>query len=138
MKCFVYRNLNKKMFKGTFSVKAMEGPYKGRVVAYTMVALMANVKFVVSEAGRQRVLREKQKNVHAGIVGDVCFIDNYYANRLPHTIESFPCNWDIPDNCFPQVTYNPYKYDSFVMSTDESPILTATSVYLENGKVFVI
>lgn len=66
MKVFVYFNLNKK----TFSLRALEGPQKGRVVAYRNDIVLIDVVYKVSEAGRQRVLREQTKNVHAGVVGE--------------------------------------------------------------------
>ena len=65
VKVFVYRNLHKKCF----SVKAMEGPMKGRVIGHAHQVILKDVDFKVSEAGRQRVLREQKKNVHAGVIG---------------------------------------------------------------------
>ena len=65
MKVFVYFNLHKKVW----SVKALEGPNKGKVIEHTTNINIANAKFKVSEAGRQRVLKEKKKNVHAGVTG---------------------------------------------------------------------
>ena len=65
MKVFIYFNLHRKCF----SVKALEGAKKGRVVAHVNDAIVYNPTFKVSEAGRQRVLRERKKNVHAGVVG---------------------------------------------------------------------
>ena len=66
MKVFVYFNLHRKMW----SVKALEGPQKGRVVARTGYVELENVRPRVSQKGRDRVLREKRKNVHAGLVGE--------------------------------------------------------------------
>lgn len=65
MKVFVYRNLH----KNCWSARALEGPNKGRVVWRGTYARLFNAQAKVSEAGRNRVLREKRKNVHAGIVG---------------------------------------------------------------------
>jgi len=47
----------------------LEGPDKGRVVGWASTVLLSDVTPKVSEAGRQRVLREKRKNVHAGMGG---------------------------------------------------------------------
>lgn len=93
MRVYVYFNLHKKCF----SVKALEGENKGRVIAHSQEICLRDVTFKVSEAGRQRVLATKRKNVHAGVVGTVA-------------------NWvDAPyDNNGQAVGYNPYKYDSFV------------------------
>ena len=61
----VYRNLA----RDSYSVMAMEGPDKGRVVAWAKEVFLDDVKFVVRESGRQRVLNERRKNVHAFVDG---------------------------------------------------------------------
>ena len=65
-------------------------------------AHLENVTFKVSEAGRQRVLREGRKNVHAYIIGDL-------VDGRPLTEGE-------------TVTYNPYKFSSFVLKDTEAPI----------------
>jgi len=99
-------------------MKALEGPHKGRVVAYAPSIFVENAKLVVSESGRQRCLKEKRRNVHAGVVGDVREAYNK-IDRLPNTIVSVSLEqfqnlvgfvYDFSMN----VTYNPYKYSSFV------------------------
>jgi len=94
MKVFVYFNLHKKMW----SVKALEGPQKGRVIARTFHVALRDVRPRVSQAGRERVLREKRKNVHAGLVGQMT-------------------DWKLPeyDRLLPEteITYNPYKSGNF-------------------------
>lgn len=65
MRVFVYYNLRKHLW----SIKALDGPSKGRVVAHADKVLVRDATFRVSEAGRQRVIRERRKNVHAGVVG---------------------------------------------------------------------
>lgn len=103
MKVFVYWNLHRKLW----SVKALEGKDKGRVINHMPSVLLYNAEGKVSEAGRQRVLRERRKNVHAGIVGHLRSADR----RVTYHIE------DIGD----RITYNPYKYERFVHTVDESP-----------------
>jgi len=111
MKVFVYFNLHKKCF----SVKALDGENKGKVVQHTDNVVLLLPEFKVSEAGRQRVLREKRKNVHAGVVGwynsavDVAKIGNAYKTT--------------------NVRYNPYVYSSFVDS-NEKPIHIAATAHL--------
>jgi hypothetical protein len=106
MRVFVYFNLHRKCF----SIKALEGPKKGRVVAHRNDVLLFDGTFKVSEAGRQRVLRERKKNVHAGVVGewdetgtDLISIDRVTTIGRP-------------------VTYNPYKYSTFVYLYGEHPV----------------
>lgn len=80
----VYFNLR----KNVFSIRR-----KGRIVAHATSVRMGDATFCVGEKGRQRVLREKQKNVHAYIKGELLSIPGEYAK---------------------QATYNPYKYTTFV------------------------
>jgi len=117
-KVFAYRNLHRQCW----SVKALEGPLKGRVIYHANEITLFECTFKVSQAGRQRVLREQKKNVHAGVQGYIS--DNFtFADQ-----ESHGC--DIP------ITYNPYKYDSFVDARCEVPVSSAMFVNLNSkGKV---
>jgi hypothetical protein len=114
MKVFVYFNLHKKVW----SVKALSGPNKGRVVAHLDRLVLDDCAFKVSEAGRQRVLREKRKNVHAGVVGTL--------------------SGQLADFAGVAVTYNPYKYSSFVTRNDEQPIHSAHRVVLNGRSVSAV
>ena len=60
MRVFIYYNLHRRCW----SVKALEGENKGTVIAHCESALLSGCVMKVSEKGRQRVLREKKKNVH--------------------------------------------------------------------------
>lgn len=104
MKVFVYYNLHKKIW----SIKALEGPNKGRVVQHASMVVLADCTFKVSQAGRRRVLKEKRKNVHAGVVGTLVAVSGERAY--------FPYTKSVP------VTYNPYKYETFVYKASEKPI----------------
>lgn len=111
MKVFVYFNLHKKCF----SVKALDGENKGRVIAHTHNIELLSPSFKVSEAGRKRVLREKRKNVHAGVVG-------WYNSALD--VVAVGEDYDTIN-----VRYNPYVYSSFVDSKDR-PIYFAATAHL--------
>jgi len=116
MRVFVYFNLRKKVF----SVRALEGAKKGLVVAHVNRILIDEPEFVVSEAGRQRVLREQQKNVHAGVRGTwTAWVDG---------IE----RWDY----LTPVTYNPYLYSTFVEKSTLAPVHKATFAVLDNKRIF--
>jgi len=126
MRVFIYYNLHRKCW----SVKALEGENKGRVIAHCESALLADCTMKVSEKGRQRVLREKKKNVHAGIVGRILIpvhvvFDSlgYHNNEVDYSLYSLK----------QEITYNPYKYDSFVVKGTEQPIYRAAIVKL-NGR----
>lgn len=82
----IYKNLH----NGLFSVK--QG---GLVVAHVASVTLTSVTLKVSEAGRQRVLRDKQKNVHAFVVGMIKDINK-------------PC-----DKVGARLSYNPYKANCF-------------------------
>lgn len=114
IKVFVYFNLHKKCW----SLKALEGENKGRVIAHEDFVTLVEATPKVSEAGRQRVLKEKRKNVHAGIVG---YLDDLRTSEMYfNNLDLQP--WDI--------TYNPYKYKSFVHTWDETPFKSAPVVVM--------
>lgn len=92
MRVFVYFNLHKKLW----SVKALEGPQKGRVIQRLWHVTLLDAKPRVSQKGRDRVLREKRKNVHAGLVGTL------WETDLP-----MPLTEDK------MISYNPYKSGNF-------------------------
>lgn len=88
----VYRNLHKNCWS------VMTKTEKGwRVKDHYTSILIAEPVFKVRESGRQKVLREKKKNVHAFIEGT--FFD--FKGRGPL-------------DKLGEVTYNPYKHKGFV------------------------
>lgn len=113
MRVFVYFNLHKKLW----SVKALEGENKGRVVLHTPELQLSDCTFKVSEAGRQRVLRERRKNVHAGVVGHM---DTSLSNEI---------------SCSQVITYNPYKYSAFVAVPSLQPLTSAARVVFKGRTV---
>jgi len=106
----VYYNLH----KGLFSVKQ-----DGLVVLHTRRVKLVNVHFQVSEAGRQRVLEEQRKNVHAYVNGVFQGVPEY------STVEGFR-----------EAYYNPYKVDSFVDKETLEPLYEADTVYLIDRRIF--
>ena len=65
----VYFNLHRKQ------LSVQEKTPKGwRVWLHASKVTLENVTFKVSEAGRQRVLRERKKNVHAFVEGDLVLL----------------------------------------------------------------
>ena len=120
MKVFIYFNLHRKCF----SIKALEGANKGRVIAHRSEALLFDAKFKVSQAGRQRVLKEQRKNVHAGVVGHWIGAEDG-GDRA--SIDRIAINGSA-------ITYNPYKYDSFVHLYGEHRIDNARLVALTTSE----
>ena len=88
-KVFIYFNIKKKVF----SVRSMKS---GLVIAHVAEIYLDDATFKVSEKGRQRVLRERRKNIHAGIEG---FINLNEVNDKGE--------WKLAG-------YNPYKNESFI------------------------
>lgn len=113
MRVFVYFNLHKLVW----SVRALEGEHKGRVIQHASRLCLADCTFKVSEAGRQRVLRERQKNVHAGVTGTL--------------VTAPPDGLALPR----RLTYNPYKYATFVDADTHEPLLTAAWVGFQDRAV---
>lgn len=106
MKVRVYWNFHKKLF----SVQAqVNGRWK--VVEHSENLFLTDVQFKVSESGRQRVLREKRKNVHAKIHGELTTIQNRGSLRYARG----------------KVKYNPYTMDSF-MVFDADQIIPPTRI----------
>lgn len=112
----VYFNLHRKCL-------SVQDAKSRRVIAHVPHISLINIRFKVSEAGRQRVLREKKKNVHAFVEGTVPHVNEFSA---------------YPD----VVTYNPYKYDSFVrmphgmLKADPIPVTIAAAAHIE-GRVII-
>lgn len=95
----LYKNLH----NGKFSLKQ-----NNLVVGHVDCVTLKQVCFIVNERNRQRVIRERQKNVHAFVKGYVVdFIEQHAsANSL-------------------FITYNPYKFENFVFTyTHNVAVLT--------------
>ena len=115
MRVFVYYNLH----QHCFSLKALEGPHKGKVIAHASAVMLESCTFKVSEKGRQKVLSTRVKNVHAGIMGTI-------GQGSQGT------------NLLAEVIYNPYVNEQFVHKESKKTIETASHVWLEHKKVYLI
>ena len=91
----VYYNLHK---------KCLSVQQNGIVQFHTEYIVLRDVEFKVSEAGRQRVLKEKRKNVHAFVIGHL---------SCPSVIDDFGYK------CVGYAKYNPYKYSTFINERGE-------------------
>lgn len=117
-KVMVYYNLH----KHTFSISR-----NGRVIAHADYVKLTDVEFRVRQGGREKVIREKSKNVHSFVIGT---LEDYCK---------FPCD-NLPSEPNSNiVTYNPYKYNSYVIKDTEEPIYSAGEVELINlrNKIFI-
>jgi len=118
-KVMVYYNLHKQ----TFSVT-----YDSKVIIHADYVKLGDVEFRVRQGGREKVVREKSKNVHSFVIGTLMDYCTYPCENLPSE----------PNNNI--VTYNPYKYSSFVMKDTEEPIYHSNEVEMINlkNKIFII
>lgn len=115
MKNRIYYNLHKKCL----SVQTKVGS-SWRVTDHVSIIYLKNVKFKVSEKGRQRVIHEKRKNVHAFIEGEL-YLCGYKKLQI-----------------ISQITYNPYEYETFVNIKTKKPVYSADLVCIVGKKVYII
>lgn len=115
----VYYNLH----KHTFSVKK-----GGLVFLHADYVQLQDVEFRVREGGREKVNLEKRKNVHAFVIGTLMDYCQYPCDSLPE------------EPTGEVVTYDPYKYKSFVVKNTGEPVHTAKEVEMINSKnkIFII
>lgn len=119
MKVRVYYNFHKKLF-------SVQDAKTRRVIAHLPELVLKDVEFKVYEAGRQRVLREKRKNVHAFVIGELFASEGLYEGKAPFGEGS-------------GVTYNPYISSQFL--SEDRPVQKAAwaclSVYRERNKILI-
>ena len=127
MRVETYWNLHKDIY----SVRAVSGDNRGRVVDYSDFVEMQNVTFAVQPAGRAKVLVERKKNVHAFVRGDRCewLLEDVKRNRIAGKGE------------WVKVGYNPYKSGSFVTQDGvevKSAEYAMCTTYEDNGKPYIL
>lgn len=102
----VYWNLHKHVF----SVRDRK---TGLVIGHCDEVRLSNVKFHVNEGGRRRVLRERKKNVHAFVRGNVT---------------------DHDPMALTPIRYNPYE-SGFFRGPNGIPVVGAQAVYMKDRKI---
>ena len=123
-RAFVYRNLHKKCW----SIRKDD-----LVIAHAPSVYMWDAEFKVSEAGNQRVRKEKRKNVHAYVIAD---LENIWVspdtNFLQDDTGLFPFDLlkDLGEHNTERITYQPYKMKTFQEVDSGKPVLEASHVYL--------
>lgn len=105
----VYYNPHKK----TFSVK-----HKNKVVTHTDNLVLENVEFRVRQGGRFKVITEGNKNVHAFVIGSLKSLSVKNEDLRNHSV----------------ITYNPYRWKTFVHKLTEESIYFSDKVFMVNGK----
>jgi len=92
---YIYKNLHLNLF----SIR--QG---GKVIDHRDEILLEDARFLVGKKGRERVLKEKRKNVHAGISG--FWAEEWEASSIMKSYTPY------------KVSYNPYKNETFVLTED--------------------
>jgi len=100
----VYFNLHKKCY-------SVRDKKTRLVIAHVNNISLVDVSFKVSEKGRQRVLAEKRKNVHAFVEGVVV-------------------GFNVFEKPMRSVVYNPYKGANFMLRSSNKAILEASKCYM--------
>jgi hypothetical protein len=100
---------------------------KGKVVSHQKSVVVNNPCFVVSAAGRARVLKEKRKNVHAFVRGEAYPVD-ISCERF-HKLTTM--RWKM-------IKYNPYKFSSFVLASNETPVSTADIAIIRRNIILAL
>lgn len=106
----VARNLHKKQYS------LREGK---KVVGYATRLTLQNCTFEINESTRQRILRTRQKEVHAFVVGE------------PVEVQ------DMPEGVI-QISYNPFRQGQFYRKDSGQPISRASVIYFTPEGVFAL
>lgn len=114
----VFYNINLSRKEGRDIYSLRDG--RGRTVGHASHVRIVDPAFVVGEGGRQRVLAEGAKNVHAFVRGTVDSVDV----EVPSPSGS---EWRI-------ATYNPKKHKTFVDTETGAPVSTAREAILTTDK----
>lgn len=108
----------------------------GRVQHAEAVHLM-DVNYAVQPAGRQKVLSENRKNVHAFVRGEPQFIVLLGECDARTAMDSWLATkgGSIWENAR-RVIYNPYRYETFVYEESGEAVLFANEVIIIGKKIW--
>ncbi len=129
----VYRNL----IKGCWSVRDKSR----KVIGHLDVVHIKNATFSVSEKGRQRVLRVRQKNVHAFVKGELMEVyvkTGYFKTHISNGfLDRFLAEAKADGDFGEELSYDPYVQGYFFRVRDGSKVTSAKYVrFNQLGKVY--
>ena len=113
----LYRNLH----RGNFSIQSyikQKGGY--RVTDRLSSVILEDCTFKVYETGRQKVIKEKKKNVHAYVE-----LISYKAVYVEVDVANLR-----------EIYYNPYEFDSFVYKDTLKKVYKANRVLAYDNKLY--
>tara|TARA_R110000744_G_scaffold299835_1_gene409183 strand:- start:65 stop:487 length:423 start_codon:yes stop_codon:yes gene_type:complete len=136
MNVLVYRNLH----NGLISIKDVG---TGLVLGHADAIDLQGATFIVREAGRQRVIKEKRKNVHAFVRGRVVDVLNFKPFKGREPIMEDNSGWNCTILPYrgsllrtnTMVSYNPYKAAHFVTPTGDKVDYANLCTIQSNGKI---
>jgi hypothetical protein len=108
----VYRHLPREVF----SVRALDGPDKGRVLAHGTELGLRDARMVVNEGARRKIAAGGPKGVHAWITGSLATV-----------ILEDPV----------RITYRPHVRGVFFVAQTGQPVLQAAAVAFLGSDVFI-
>jgi len=117
MRVDVYFNIHKSRQEGR-KIYSVKDKKTNRVVKHLSgMFFVKGAKLIVSKKGRERVVSEGKKNVHAFVRGELIFDERPYRER--------------------SLTYNPYKHESFVDTVSYSQVFESDLVYFDkDGTIY--
>jgi hypothetical protein len=115
MKHRIYYNLHRKCWSVQEKI-----PGRGWIVIdHASEIMLEDVSFQVSEAGRQRVIRTKRKNVHAFGMG----------KRIDPICKAY-----LSDPCWERISYTPYIAGHFFYLKDGLPVREARFAHFRSDR----
>jgi len=99
----VYKNLHKQ----AWSLRALDGPHKGRVIAHAPAVGLTRCHMHINERIRLRIATGAAREVHAWIVGTLAEVELAQPQRI---------------------SYRPHERGTFIIAATGQPIWTADAV----------
>ena len=125
MQIEVYRNLH----NGKLSIRDAQTKH---VLGHACRVYLHDSKFVVSQAGRERVVRERCKNVHAvvrGVLDKVGVFQSYRGRDITPYLDEYSIFNDGGETPalkrLYEIKYNPYKFTHFWREDIDEPVYEA-------------
>lgn len=113
----IYRNLH----RGNFSIQSYIKDKRGyRVTDRASIAIFQDCTLRVYESGRQKVIREKKKNVHA-------YVESAAYKIIFGNIDTINLR---------EIYYNPYNFDSFVYKDTLKKVTKVNRLLAYDNKLF--
>ena len=127
---YVYRNLR----RNCLSLMQQQ-----LVVGHAQAVILTDVEFRVRPSGRQKVLEQKQKNVHAFAVGKLSVVSNQLlAEELFFASLRNGASPLTTEHCkLITVSYNPYRFGYFFNVETLEPVITGKRALVTTKAIYV-